>query len=87
MKGIFKLILVVHDAHCKEEVLNLGTNKRRSKGESMKVLLRRNRPSTKQWTSANFDRMPGDEAVLRILRGCIQRHEGTRSHGKAAVWI
>lgn len=41
----------------------------------MRVLVRRNRPSTKQWTSANFDwiKRYGDEVVPGILRICTQR--------------
>lgn len=41
----------------------------------MRVLVRRNRPSTKQWTNANFDwiKRYGDEIVPGILRICTQR--------------
>jgi len=48
----------------------------------MNVLMRRNRPSTKQWTGANV----GDE-VLQNSSEVYPERKKTSSPSEAAVWI
>lgn len=74
-----------YDAVAEEKFLiSKSTSEWRRKRKSMKVLMRRNRPSTKQWTGANAG---GDEVVLRILPRCIPERKKTSSRSEAAVWI
>jgi len=54
-----KMLINAYDAIVERKFLILAssTNERKRKRKSMEVLVQRNRPSTKQWTSANFDYM------------------------------